>query len=360
MPMMYGTSSPVQSKSRVGMWGAPGSGKTTFLAALGIAAARDASQHVLLFGADDASTDFLTGETERITRRKEFPPATETTRHLSWIMRMGVEVPVRRRFHASPAVRPFEFNLDLLDPPGGWYADNPAMAGQSTGSLDAVSAARNASLGFGDDEPMRTVTASGARVDEEDFIAQLGNCDGLLLFFDPLREAKEGDAFNFFNRTLMKLAQRSLAGQARADAALPQYVAVCTTMFDHPEVYERARDWGYCTPTLADRHRFPRVRDDLAERFFVDVVRDAERGNADLMRNLLHRYFARGRVRFFVTSAIGFYLDRQLGEFQDRQYSNVEGLDGRRIKGQIYPINVIEPMMWLARCLAREEADRDR
>jgi hypothetical protein len=357
MPMMNGPSfAPVQSMSRVGMWGAPGSGKTTFLAALGIAAARDPSEHVLLFGADDASTDFLTDETNRITHRREFPPATYSTRRLSWIMRMGVEVPVKRKFLTSTAVRPFEFNLDLLDAPGGWYADTPAMAG-AAGSFDTASVARNAALGFADED--HSVTASVTKVDEEDFIAQLGSCNGLLLFFDPLREAREGDAFNFFNRTLMKLAQRTLAGQVRADAALPQYVAVCTTMFDRPEVYERARDRGYCTCELTDEYRFPRVRDEFAERFFVEVVRDAERGNADLMRNLLHRYFATGRIKFFVTSAIGFYLDRRFGEFQDRQYSNIDDLDGR-IKGQIYPINVIEPMMWLARCLARQEVNGGR
>jgi hypothetical protein len=60
-----------------------------------------------------------------------------------------------------------------------------------------------------------------------------------------------------------------------------------------------------------------------------------------------------------VTSAIGFYLDRRLGEFQDREHSNVDDRDGR-IRGPIYPINVIEPMTWLARSLAREEADRGR
>lgn len=357
MPMTNGPAfAPVQRNSRVGMWGAPGSGKTTFLAALGIAAAREPSGSILLFGADDASTDFLTNETERITRRREFPPATTSTEHLSWIMRTAVEVPVKRRFLTSTEIRPFEFNLDLLDPPGGWYADTPEMAG-ATGAHDAARAARAAALGYAEED--QSAAPLVTTVDEEDFIAQLSNCAGLLLFFDPLREAKDGDAFNYFNRTLMKLAQRMLAGQAELRAALPQYVAVCTTMFDRREVYERARDQGYCTPRLTDEYRFPHVKDDLAEHFFVDIAKHAGRGNADLMRNLLYRYFAEDRLKFFVTSAIGFYLDRTVGEFQDRQNSNIDDRDGR-IRGQIYPINVVEPMMWLARCLAAEEASYGR
>jgi energy-coupling factor transporter ATP-binding protein EcfA2 len=357
MPMMTNGPSfaPVQSMSRVGMWGAPGSGKTTFLAALGIAAARDTSGRVLLFGADDPSTDFLTDETARITQRREFPPATVTSQHLSWIMRMGVEVPVKKRLMSTTVIRPFEFNLDLLDAPGGWYGDQMEAA-RTTGGHYAATSGGNPALGFDDEGP---AAATVTRVDEADFIAQIGSCDGLLLFFDPLREAKEGDAFLFFYRTLMKLAQRSLTGQSRVDAALPQYVAVCTTMFDRWEVYERARDLGYCTTSLVDEYQFPRVKDDLAERFFVEIVRNTVRGNADLMRNQLHRFFAPGRVKFFVTSAIGFYLDRQFGMFQDRQNSNVNDQDGR-IKGQIYPINVIEPITWLARSLAREEANRGR
>jgi hypothetical protein len=54
-----------------------------------------------------------------------------------------------------------------------------------------------------------------------------------------------------------------------------------------------------------------------------------------------------------MTSAVGFYLDPQLGRFQHSQYWNVveeEGDEGRtsRILGDVYPVNVVEPLAWLA------------
>ena len=56
----------------VGLWGAPGSGKTTFLAALYIAVARS-SQDMNIFGADDKSTEFMVESNRMLTKEHRFP-----------------------------------------------------------------------------------------------------------------------------------------------------------------------------------------------------------------------------------------------------------------------------------------------
>ena len=61
MTMTNGSPQAMRSLGRIGLWGAPGSGKTTFLAALNIAVNQAAARELMIFGVDDASTDFLGG-----------------------------------------------------------------------------------------------------------------------------------------------------------------------------------------------------------------------------------------------------------------------------------------------------------
>ena len=77
---------PVRSLGRVGLWGAPGSGKTTFLAALNIAVNRARNQDLMIFGVDDGSTDFLVQNTAMLTQERRFPPATQLQQQMSWVL----------------------------------------------------------------------------------------------------------------------------------------------------------------------------------------------------------------------------------------------------------------------------------
>lgn len=330
---------------RIGVWGAPSSGKTTFLASLNVAVSR-ASQDLMLFGTDDLSTDFLVENTERLTQARRFPAATAEGQQLSWVVRMDTETPVRTRFgRQRTAVVPLELNLDLLDEPGRVFADvrdeGPAFGGGG-----------GAALGFDDDdddEPGATVA------NEDEVMDNLAGCDGLLLLFDPTKEWKDGDAYNYFQGTLLRIAQRRMPGSAGPGGKLPHYVAVCATKFDHPDVYKRAKRRGYRSFSPDDPYLFPRVPDELAEEFFADLVMQSDRGNADLVPNALRRYFYPDRVRFFVTSAIGFYLDRKATRFKEQDFMNtVLQPDGDlKIKGAIHPINVVEPLVWLGQGLAK-------
>lgn len=335
---------PVRTMGRIGLWGAPTSGKTTFLAALSIAVARKRTEGLMLYGADGPSTDFLVENTARLTQAQEFPPPTVTGQQLSWVMHMRTRVPARRFGLPVSATVPLVLSLDLLDERGSRFADVGADASAAAGSGNADH------LGYGDDaDPAAAAGGDG----EESFIEQLAGCDGLLLLFDPTREWREGDAFNYFHGTLMKIASRRMQDPAWSGLKLPQYVAVCTTKFDHSDVYQRALDHGFRRFSIEDPYLFPRVPDEDAEDFFVHLVRGSKRGNADLVRDGLREFFYHDRVRFFITSAVGFHLPEKMGMFEEADHSNVISLpEGPRIKGAIHPINVVEPLVWLGQCLA--------
>jgi hypothetical protein len=340
MPKTKGrpAAAPVQTAGKIGLWGAPTSGKTTFLAALSIAANRKRDQRIQLFGADDASTHFLVEQTALLTSDMQFPPATSAESHLNWVMHMNVDAQGRRfgRYWAGN-VR-FAFDLDFLDVPGSRY--DPRQAARDAGAARL----------FGDDTS--PASAAGAAGEDDAFLNDLASCDGLVLLFDPTNEWLNNEVFHYFYGTLLKIAQRRLRDPARVTSLLPQYVAVCTTKFDHNDVYRKACEMGFVSPAVDERF-FPRVHDKRAEDFFVAIGKESGLSNADLVRDTLRNFFEEDRVQFFVTSAVGFHVDRT-GRFDEQDFENVDERSGSspRIRGPIYPINVIEPMMWLGQKLA--------
>jgi hypothetical protein len=126
---------------------------------------------------------------------------------------------------------------------------------------------------------------------------------------------------------------------------LPHHIAVCVTKFDAPEIFypARAAYWGTQSD---DGHRFPVVKSGDAAEFFRWAC-EYFGGNAEKVRDLIDKYFDPGRTHYFVTSAIGFYLppDRV---FRPGDFSNVK--DGR-IRGDIHPINALEPFIALDRAI---------
>jgi hypothetical protein len=320
------------------MWGAPGSGKSTYLSALHIAVARAKDQDLMLYGADDDSTDFMVDGTRWLTEEHRFPDASVEGRDLSWVVRMMTERQVRRRFGRTETERvPFELNLDLLDNPGRVFADTPQEGDASDGGVD---------LGFEEETGRHSIGLDDGPIDE------LADCNGLLLLFDPTREWREGDAYNYFQGTLLRMAQR----RAHATGRLPHYVAVCVTKFDHPDVYRHAKHNGFRYYSSDDPYFFPRVPDELAEQFLAHLVRESDRGNADLITSTLPKYFRPERIRYFITSAIGFYLAPRSNRFKEQDPMNItQEPGGARIRGAIHPVNVVEPVLWIGRNLAATE-----
>lgn len=339
-------SAPAQRRlmGRIGLWGPPGSGKTTYLAALNIAVLQSQESQMRLFGSDSASTAFLKENTAQLTEDRIFPAATQTGQSLSWVLSMDQQIMVQKKpFGKKPVIVPVEINLDLLDEPGDRFRDRPAGAAGIGGDSDP-------NLFGDDDDGMDVMPANPAEV----VMDQLSGCNGLVLLFDPTREWARGDMFNYFQGTLLEIAQRRILGRTESDGRLPHYVAVCVTKFDHPDVYRRAKSGGYRSFSPYDPHLFPRVPDEYAEQFFVDLVREADRGNAELVPSALRRFFRPERVRFFVTSAIGFHLNKRASRFQEQDFMNVVSKGGGdfQIRGPIHPINVVEPLLWLGHSLS--------
>ncbi|MWK34660.1 hypothetical protein GEV43_11790 [Actinomadura sp. J1-007] len=180
-------------------------------------------------------------------------------------------------------------------------------------------------------------------------IEHLAGCDGIIYLFDPTRERREGDSYSYFQRTLLKLSRQVFRDRGSADARLPQHLAVCVTKFDAPEVYRRARVGGYLSYDDSPQ-MLPRVREDSAGHFFSELCKDSKVGNADLVLGSIQKYFHPDRVRYFASSAVGFYLGDS-DRFTENDYWNIsKNADGTmQIRGRVWPINIVEPVLWLGR-----------
>lgn len=316
----------------VAMWGAPSSGKTTFLAALDIALTRlDQSWKVI--GADKVSSDELTKLNTEITRRNAFPRATQGISHYHWVLVGNVQRSIRvpraifkRWFRTVQHQVSVMINLDFTDMRGGLLRTEP--------------------IGV-----------------QADVIDNLARSRGIVFLFDPISEAKDGDAFHTTDGVLRSLAQRMLGTPEFADGKLPHYVAVCVTKFDEIRVLRSAERLGMLVRDFSDERNFPRVDDADARDFFASLCKVSQSQYADLVLNKLEQFFAADRIKFFVSSAIGFYLDPARGSYDPADYQNmlpdesqppdVNGQKPLRIRGVIHPINVVEPMLWLASKLTK-------
>ncbi len=327
----------------IGLWGAPQSGKTTYLAALYFAVTRSTID-LNIVGVNDESTDFMVSSSHTLSSKHKFPDGTLTVSSYSWIMNMTtqVQVPQRGSFGRQNLVTmPLhsQFNIDLRDAPGGHYGIQSSQPGASSPSRVA----------YGGNPSGGASTSPVSDIDE--LMDYLAGCDGLLLLIDPVRELELGDSHEYFQSTLLKIAQRRLASMAPG-SRLPHYVAVCITKFDDPVVYKFARLNGYRSYDEDDPYLFPRVHEDDAEAFFKELCTNSAMGDAELICNALARYFRPERIRYFVTSAIGFY--RKGARFRDDEYQNTvdQSGGGYQIRGQIHPINVLEPILWLGQSVA--------
>jgi hypothetical protein len=318
------------ARSDIGLWGAPGSGKTTFIAAFYIAVNRS-SLDINFFGDNDESLDFIVTSNRTLTYDHKFPAATIAANPYEWTINVIAEreIPDGSSESSSQAVVRQQFSIGLLDTAGSFFAGpSVALSPQSSTTRETRLPAHGNDIAL----------------DDAEIIDYLAGCGGLLLFIDPTRERVYGDTLGYFQNTLLKIAQRRLA-TLPAGSRLPHYVAVCITKFDHPDVYRFARLNGFLSYDENDPFMFPRVHDDDAERFLHELC-GPDVSDADMISAELRRYFHPDRVRYFVTSAIGFY--RRGGGFREDDFANVVEQDGQiRVRGQIHPINVFEPILWL-------------
>ena len=301
----------------VAMWGAPSSGKTTFLAALSLALAQQ-DRDWRIAGADDASTNVLIRLTSGLSRDRAFPEATSGMEHYRWLLvgRVRRRLP-RSWLRTEYRDEPVRIALDLTDVSGEIYESDKL-----------------------------------ARALRADLVDNLTRSRGILFLFDPIREFEKGDVFDHTFGVLAQLEQHMDGSPDLIDGRLPHHVAVCITKFDEIRVLSSAEKLGLVVSDPGDPFGFPRVDDNDARDFFSQLCRISQSGNADFVLRTLERYFVPDRVKYFVTSAIGFHVSPGLGAYDPDDYQNQLRDDNEprraRIRSTVHPINVVEPVLWLA------------
>lgn len=327
---------------RIALWGAPQSGKTTFLSALKIAV-ETSDLDLRLIGTEVASTHFLSNSTDLLLYERLFPGATEAVQQFTWRLSWNGGQKRARPAQSSTATRPADglATIAVLDAPGILYGTG-SPARQRRGG------AANVTLGDGG----RSAAGSGAaRAPDNAVIDYLVQCGGVLLLIDPMEERKSASAYRYLHSTLDNLAQRLLSSGGR----LPHQVAVVATKFDDAEVYSYAQRYSRAQRAgfnLFERSRphFPRIPSDHSEHFLRSYCGESRVSRMDLFSSALGRYFQEDKIRFFVTSSIGFYVDPVSGIFDENDYQNtVKQDDGTvQVRGDINPVNVLEPLLWLS------------
>lgn len=322
---------------RVGLWGGIESGKTTFLGALDIATRRAPEGDWVLDGMDyefPGSNDFLVTQT-RALRHKEFPEPTNEARNYGFILsgqltpgylKTVAEVVNAPQLAGRVArllgrAKPASFTLHVRDYPGGSFKDT---------------------------------------TDPDDEIWEyLADCQGLIYLVDPERELDihgnrlpagwgEERNFDYLQRSIKLLRNRMRAsGRLFKDRYLPHYLAVCVTKFDMASVFSRVREADLIVATDSG---WPYIRVEDPQAAFESIAED-------LTQEEIRRAFHKDRVGYFMTSSIGFYSKDGKGPefgyqgekgFQAADYSNViSTADGPRIRGEVRPVNVLEPLIWI-------------
>lgn len=335
MPPAQFDSDRLNGDRRITMWGAPSTGKTTFLAALSVALLRQngmaqqengerAAWRVV--GVDKADSDALTTLMKTLAGDRAFPPATTAVEQYRWELVGTVQRTIRvGRFRRERRKETVTIPLDLADAPGGAAA--PTLAGHPRW---------------------------------EALLKNMERSKGIVFFFDPVREFTDGDAFSHTFAVVNELSQR-MRDRQLPGGRLPHYVAVCIAKFDEIRVFKTAERLGMIEFDT-DPPRFPRVPDDEAREFFASLCEVSRSGDAEMVLSMLEQTFQPERIRYFATSAIGFYVDRRSGGVfdPDNFQNHVPGRDKTepsRIRGSINPVNVVEPMVWLGRNLLKEPAE---
>jgi len=300
---------------RIGLWGSSRSGKSTYLAALPVAAMSGRTGTFTVDGTSDVAADYLQAAVQRLVVERRFPLPTRATRPISW--RFQGRMPVDGLFARILAHRrePVEFVLEVFD------ASGQTMQG------DAL------------DQQVMEILASS---------------QGLIYLLDPLFDPTTDVSFNhFFGAVNRMRTQLQLTGQLQPNGRLPHHLAVCVTKFDDELLFRRLVGTGLAVQD-SDRERMPRVPDRRAREYFNWICDRVLGGGAQLVRNGIDANFAPERVRYFATSAIGFRLNRT-GVFDFRDFRNVEmvGADST-LRDVARPINVMEPLIFLEQSIRHD------
>ncbi len=168
------------------------------------------------------------------------------------------------------------------------------------------------------------------------FWDDLVHCDGFIYLYDPLLDGTDKTNSDYFQQGIdfVTLALQKHHSQAPLATILPHYVAVCITKFDHPDTFKRLDDAGL---VVWDATSAPWVPDAAAAfRLLANK----------LVISTIERSFRPSHIRYFVTSSVGFYEDAAGHIDREDLYHVVLGEN--RLRSEGHPINVFEPLIWIA------------
>ena len=314
---------------RIGLWGGVHSGKTLFAGALQIAVNAlgakgdgvglrstpmnvDAHRHMMeAFGA--------------LGKNSDLPASTVNARDLRWTFSGKLQDPEMQRPGLdvrSWMYRSVQFELDLRDPPGSDYDDDP----------------------------------EGEEINES--IRKLISADGIIYLFDPIADGRDERFEALFLDTLSRLSANSIV-KGRVDRYLRQRLAVCVTKFDDHRVFNKALSAGLVFSDTTGRLWVPPGK--YSQQFFELLCEDSDGTNALHLLQAIRNNFRPKSVRYYATSALGFSGERGEGDPpwpKLRRYPNVMDTAGdhQAVREQARPVNVIEPLLYLVRQTRRDRA----
>ncbi len=307
------------AESGIAMLGPAGSGKSTFLCALK-KALLEQDEDWVLFTRDPASQRDLDGMSNALISEGSFPLPTSVVNTVRWILSGTVER-TQPSGHSGTEIKTkdrVEITLRLTDAPG--------------------------ELGRGDQ-----IGLTG----RNELIQQLADSRGILYMFDPIREFTHGDAFQKTDSLLSELMGVA-SQQPGFNGKLPHHLAVCVTKLDDPRVFKSAQDLGMLIPDDNSKWGFPKVHETDAQALFHALGVTSKSGNGEAVPRLLERYFYPERISYYVTSAVGFMVNKRTRRFDpydtENIYTTTEGQP--LVRGPVHPINVIEPVLRIARQLS--------
>lgn len=310
---------------RVGLWGAPASGKTTFLASLFLAAKqltlRNGQHHPMTVTPKNPdSAEFQRRYEADLGDLRRFPDATsKKSELLEWRFTgdlAGTRFGRRRRWLLPTRPELVDFTLRLRDQPGGAFLSRMPIDGQPGSTPD------------------------------EALIDELGSCDGLIYLFDPYREANDS-AYAYFHGVLNRLSEQAgRNGRADERGRLLHRIAVCVTKFDDDQTFGDAELTGFVRrhPTTGQPH----IPDHSAEQYF-DVVCNTVRGTAQLIRDDIRSSFLPERIRYYAVSSVGFHYNAS-----SRRWAPNVAIEGGRviIRDRPQPVNVLDAVVNLERAIS--------
>ena len=164
-----------------------------------------------------------------------------------------------------------------------------------------------------------------------------------------VREVESNDAFEHTHAVLNMVSQRMQErGHLLPDGRLPHHVAVCVTKFDELRMMKTA---GGSICSIATNAVSRGCQTATHASSSVRLCRQFRSLDSELIFTKLERAFHPDRIKYYVTSAIGFYVDPHTDRCDPEDFQNhLPAQAGRppQIRGDVIPVNVAEPILWLA------------